>query len=694
MTKPEICYLTIGGNTDNALRGLEKSMRAEVIGREPYFYADLVAYPKVESGAVPAVRFPSGKKPVYPEDTPQDHWLPIDANGQGYWTYVHLNPESGRYESNAFNTTGTMTVSDGEQRLYLQIECNHFTLQDLESAIADFKCDLLKLVMQDSSIFIRSPRSDFSPLLTNETLGTIDNLIKAIEAVATGLKSRLSYGESKVAAHKAKPTAKGIREFAANPGIRQLSSRISVSNFDTGENRHVLSAAIGVERFLRLVSQLQYHWLDTVEEATSRETQDLICRIIAPKLRTELGQQLQYEHERMRSHLNIAAQIKKQNLNTATHQLQKLIATLRAKGISGTETSFNPMVFAQNSRYAKFQKAYASFTENQCFADLQFFTRFDAELTKISVTNIPNFYERWCLVKMIDLLVNRFRLSPTEPNWRKSFVKACLSNQHNIRVEFKRNSFECHAELTLIYQGEVTLGNRTYRPDFQIQTSAGTWVADAKFRTHSDNRTLMVLCNELATFKNYNMDEAAPVFIFHCAPYAGEETPQNKNNVWRRFCNYGSDRNNGRRGHVFITPESKYRNESLDNLVRWMLMIFQKLGRAQCPICGSTLVAEPGSGVGKLYRCSSCKFTSVQTHCHACHNPIWKNSCYWSYNLYADNWANVRCPNCGACLGEPKQHESQWLKFKKKKKPVKSGLDLYLEDPDRYAVDGELINRF
>ena len=109
MTKPEICYLTIGGNTDNALRGLEKSMRAEVIGREPYFYADLVAYPKVESGAVPAVRFPSGKKPVYPEDTPQDHWLPIDANGQGYWTYVHLNPESGRYESNAFNTTGTMT---------------------------------------------------------------------------------------------------------------------------------------------------------------------------------------------------------------------------------------------------------------------------------------------------------------------------------------------------------------------------------------------------------------------------------------------------------------------------------------------------------------------------------------------------------------------------------------------------------
>ena len=122
-------------------------------------------------------------------------------------------------------------------------------------------------------------------------------------------------------------------------------------------------------------------------------------------------------------------------------------------------------------------------------------------------------------------------------------------------------------------------------------------------------------------------------------------------------------------GMFTITPESKYRNESLDNLVRWMLMIFQKLGRAQCPICGSTLVAEPGSGVGKLYRCSSCKFTSVQTHCHACHNPIWKNSCYWSYNLYADNWANVRCPNCGACLGEPKkQHESRMVKVQKEEK--------------------------
>ena len=48
VTKPEICYLTIGGNTDNALRGLEKSMRAEVIGREPYFYADLVAYPNLK----------------------------------------------------------------------------------------------------------------------------------------------------------------------------------------------------------------------------------------------------------------------------------------------------------------------------------------------------------------------------------------------------------------------------------------------------------------------------------------------------------------------------------------------------------------------------------------------------------------------------------------------------------------------
>lgn len=91
MTMPKVAYFVIEQTGTDQFRAVSESHDVEVLSDGLGFYSNLQAYPKVLPGAVPAIRFPSGKKPVLPEDTDEDHWHPVSVNGDTFWAYLYKN---------------------------------------------------------------------------------------------------------------------------------------------------------------------------------------------------------------------------------------------------------------------------------------------------------------------------------------------------------------------------------------------------------------------------------------------------------------------------------------------------------------------------------------------------------------------------------------------------------------------------
>ena len=643
---PKVSYITIGDATGSDLVATA-SMPVEVFGKDGWFYANMVAYPKVFPRSIPAVWFPSNKKPVLPNETGSNKWISIIYEDKTYWSYVYENKETAQFESQAFNTVGEMVVSDGKDTVELSIDCNNFSRQDLEAAIRDFKCGMIKLVIEDSHIFSRQSSETFSPLLSNEAEKVIRQLIEKIRAVIPFLKSHLSYTEGLVPIQRARPTIKGLREHIFKPSVREISSKTVISSYDIGENRRILVVALYLQSLLSMIDSLQKQWLQDKQSFSTEFMGEFDYRLRSRfendfRIDQKHFQDLQVEKDQ------VADAIRKQGLSDLIALNNQNILLLKAKGITDQLSTFNPMIFAQNPRYADFSNSLKRFEKTCLFSDLSFFKEFYKSLSKITITNIPNFYERWCLVTLIDILVTRFSYQSKEPNWRKEFVKNCINNKHNIVLNFTNSSFDQNYYLSIIYQGEIKSpqSGKTFRPDFQIDANSRIWVADAKFRSYSTNQELMSLCETLANTKSYDLDQNSPVFIFHSAPFAGEETEANKSNIWRKFCNYGTDKLSGQYGHIFVTPQLKYKAESIDNLIRWLLMIFQYEDEAICPLCGELIKDTKCVSNSIHYTCTKCHFLSIKTQCFNCGSRIWKNSWRWSYNLYEETLTNVRCPFC------------------------------------------------
>lgn len=665
MTMPNVAYFVIEQVGTYQFRAISESYEVEVLSDGLGFYSNLQAYPRVLPGAVPAIRFPSGKKPVLPEDTEEDHWLSVSVNGDIFWAYLYKNPDRNRYESKAFNTCGEMTISDGEQHLTLTIETCHFSLEDLNAALDDFKCELLNIILEDSNIFVRANRQDFSPLLSDMAVKSIKRLIRTIENISRNPKSRLSHATRLINSGRAKPTAKGIRQYIVNPATKKLDGRVSVLDYDTGENRYVFSTARSLQQFLLTVDALQKHWLSAKREDLGLQADS--------KSESMLNDQRRFEDLYWTRYQKVSHQIITQNVPELLTKIASVIGKFRDFGVKPVSSGFNPMVFAQNPAYAEFQKERTHFFEERLFASIGMITRLSAQLSKLSIMNLPDFYERWCLVQMVGVLVNRFQYEVVGTDWQRKFVAMCLLNRRGIIITLRRNVGERQEEVNLSYQEEFVIDGKTIRPDFVIRTDIGTWVADAKFRSHSTNSELMELCGELAHKKKYNLNSQVPVYLFHCANRAGDANFENFINYWLPYCNYGSYFRQLQKGHIFLTPQLSLKERSVDNLIRWFLMIFQESNRPVCPNCGERLLTYKRTKFTAKYKCPKCDFVSAVGRCRKCRKIFWCNKLYWSYNIFDKEKGQTICSHCSGTI-----------------KPRKlSGLELYMSDPYRYTIDGE-----
>lgn len=667
MTMPKVAYFVIEQTENHQFRATSEAEYVEVFSDGTGFYSNLVAYPNVLPGAVPVIKFPTDKKPLIPEDTNEDHWYPVDANGQRYWAYLFKNHDRNRYESKAFNSSGEMNISDGQQYLTLKIDTCLFSSQDLNEAVDDFKCELLNIILNDSQIFVRANRQDFSPLLSDLAVESIRQLILTLETITRNPKCRLTQNTQLTPTNKARPTAKGVRQFIVNSSIKQVEARVSKVDYDTGENRYVFNTAKELHQFVLMVDTLQQQWLNTTQ-VDLNWTDGL-------SLHNELEEQKQFEKQYWAHHQQISEQIKNQNISALLARIDTVLRKFRSYGISSAPSSFNPMVFVQNPAYARFKKARTLFIEERLFSELGMISRLGAQLSKLSIMNLPDFYERWCLVKLIDILVNHFHYEVDGAKWRKKFVAICLLNRRGIMIPMKRSFGEYYEHLQLSYQEEFEIDGKKIRPDFVIRTKEGTWIADAKFRTHSTDQQLMDLCKELANTKKYHLNNQVSVFLFHCANYAGDDSSIRYINYWRRFCNYGANGDNNKIGHILLSPQACVKKQSLNNLIRWLLMILQESNQPFCPNCGEPLLDSKNLKIGTQYKCPNCGFGSLRVQCASCKKVFWKNKLYWSYNLYDRFQRTILCPKC---LSESNP-------FKRKR----DALDLHLSNPARYTIDGE-----
>lgn len=229
---------------------------------------------------------------------------------------------------------------------------------------------------------------------------------------------------------RAKPTAKGIRQYFVNPAIRQVDGHVSNDDFDTGENRHVFSTARGLQQFLLTVDALQKHWL-------SAKREDLRLQEDSNSESLPVDQR-QFEDLYWTKHQQVSQKIIRQNVPDLLTKIASVIGKFRGFGVKPVASGFNPMVFAQNPAYAEFQKERARFFEEKLFSSVGMITRLGTQLSKLSIMNLPDFYERWCLVQMINVLVNRFHYEVVGTDWRRKFVAMCLLNRRGIIITLRR----------------------------------------------------------------------------------------------------------------------------------------------------------------------------------------------------------------------------------------------------------------
>jgi hypothetical protein len=370
-------------------------------------------------------------------------------------------------------------------------------------------------------------------------------------------------------------------------------------------------------------------------------------------------------------------------------RVKKSVQFFRAHKVSRQQESPNSMVFVQNPLYASAKSTYQKVSNLEGMDDSLLNSMM--AIDEIGLVNLPNLYERWCLLQLITVISDTYRFQ-IQHNWQQKLVDAILKNDRNIEI-----SFSCEARqlsLTLTYEKELDSGKRpdyvidlhynTYAPDRQAIDVAheygGTvqWyiqdktsvrmVLDAKFRGSVSEQHIDDLIDELYEGKDYSEGENNAVFIVH--PVAEVTKARTSPLEWGSYCNYGqAGEIDHKKGAIYLSPSREHRN-SLENLQRLLGMFLQNhtcilddgltgnvIWHNKCCIsCGGDDLAislgktKGGNPINKI-RCRSCRQMTIETQCVACTRPLFKNGMNWTYHrTRAEQTTNIVCPNCETFL--------------------------------------------
>lgn len=330
-------------------------------------------------------------------------------------------------------------------------------------------------------------------------------------------------------------------------------------------------------------------------------------------------------------------------------------------------------------------------------------------LGRINTLHASALYERWCLIKIIGVLIQDFGFEPQD-DWVAhvvaSVTRVGAQNDSGFSLSFTR----AHPKMTARLDAEPVLANGR-RPDFRLRFAIETgdasrldadeqsWgrrsifrdvtrsqsqsglVMDAKFRTRWKPDELSSILTSLVDIKKYGQD-GDKVFILQPAKAAIQHRTSPL--AWRRDCDYGQNHPAGHvHGSIQLAADPLSGAASLTNLRRLIALELQQVfpkpeaeevrdgngasswGRpieicrsnaTFCIACGET--HEPADVKPDLtekgnrkwhFRCSRCGTGTIQTHCFGCGASLHKNGQQMTYHLtVADQISNVVCYDCGS----------------------------------------------
>lgn len=300
------------------------------------------------------------------------------------------------------------------------------------------------------------------------------------------------------------------------------------------------------------------------------------------------------------------------------------------------------------------------------------------EVTNVGILHASDIYEKWCLLKILQLLQSDFQFK-AERGWVEKLVATALGRATNVKFELSRDDLQMKAILTC--QAEMPSGKR---PDFILEiinTSddfslrqasesdcSSSIVMDAKFRSSWKNDGLPRMLNDLILVKGYDKaTESGKIFILQ--PCDATVYPVASPLEWGAHCDYGGKASH-HQGWIQTGVKSSGVS-STQHLKRLLAMLFQSVfpepqevlnddGKSKwtshsfCIGCGEyhrEIMAKSTKSGAKIWRldCKLCGVWTMRNHCYHCKAPLFKSGTMWTYHLtVADQVTNVICPRCGS----------------------------------------------
>jgi len=350
------------------------------------------------------------------------------------------------------------------------------------------------------------------------------------------------------------------------------------------------------------------------------------------------------------------------------------------------------MTFIQNADYLGAHKIYkqikdASGVDEDLFDIWQ-------ESEEIGILDIPTIYERWCLLQIIKILIEKYNFLPVGGDWKSNLLKQVVKNQYDIELLFINK--DTGRKIRLYYEKILDNGKR---PDFIMDvrstnhniTKFYRFIMDAKFREDVQiPGEISDLMYHLYSEKDYSEENKNFVYILHPAIKAIKKinTPQE----WGKNSYYGEDiildnekYPNHKYGAVLVSPFYEEYGSNLDDLHRLIGLFLQygsenntDLNRTEkdvkivdakpkeeifCLICGSDNCRVEQKVAGRnnkkyICTCLDCQHYFVINYCGSCRNRLWKHGRYWTYHkTHAFEPYNIQCPSCGELIAQRKEED-------------------------------------
>lgn len=381
-----------------------------------------------------------------------------------------------------------------------------------------------------------------------------------------------------------------------------------------------------------------------------------------------------------------------------THQVSALEKRASALGIrESRRTAFTgSMTYVLNPDYrgalAAFRNALeaAGLTASQLDGLLR--------LEDLGILDLPAVYERWCLLRIVAVLREHFRL--TAPPDIRDRLLGCVTDQGSLSLRFKGEAFK--RDLLLEYQirlpREGVPEKQRPNPDFMLTLlphsgydAAGDnphprLVLDAKCKPFAPieeaaaGRSLVDELDELIGRKGYQEPGDHRVFVLH--PGSGPDVTTRVAD----YCHLGGRHlvanAEDRKPWDQSPPDHLYGTVLLrpgitDPLNRLILMhLYLGLDDSRgaykkrsphypliCPACGGAeMIHEPPPGSprtehpGRAQWCIGCGRMLVWNNSHGCGTHLFKLGGYWTFHeTHPLNPYNIRCPHCGDYMPIPEE---------------------------------------